>query len=108
MIWMRFWLFILLLLPLLLMGCKDVHTVTKEELASAASHWKEPKASFWYYMGNKEGYEHFVHYDIGNTAVYYRVTAAEMKMDNPMPLTSNRDKWRHMLWGADALGQEGS
>lgn len=100
---MRFWLLSLFVVFLMLQGCRDVHTVTKAGLASAASHWKEPKASIWYYLGNKDGYEYFIHYDIGNTAEYYRVDAVEMKIDSPMPFTTHRDKWRHMRWGIAAI-----
>ncbi|MDQ7799140.1 MAG: hypothetical protein RDU76_09415 [Candidatus Edwardsbacteria bacterium] len=79
-------------------GCQSVQTVTKNELNLAASKWKEPKVSIWYYTGTKEGYDYFVHQDLGETVVY-RVSSKEMIIDKQFPLTKKRKLWRVMNWG---------
>lgn len=90
---------LILILPLLLLGCAQSKTVSRAELDELKLHRREPKASMWYYMGSKDGYHYFHHDDLGEGAKDFRVTASELLWTNAFPLTHNRNEWRQLDWG---------
>jgi hypothetical protein len=90
---------------LIFAGCQHVQTVTKTELETAQAHWQEPKATVWYYMGSKEGYDYFIHIDIGQETIY-RIVSSEMNIEYPIPYSSKRSKWQFMHWGFAAKVRE--
>jgi len=79
-------------------GCGGVPIVTAEKLEHLKAQWKEPKVSTWYYIGTRESYHYFRHWDLDGTKTY-RISEIEQKMENPFPLTSEHKSWRVMYWG---------
>lgn len=73
------------------MGC--VTTVSRPELnARIYDHVTETINSVWY-MGSKDGYN----YIVNMTALRwkkYRIQDNELHIDNPFPLTRDKEKWR--------------
>jgi hypothetical protein len=54
---------LMLILPLLLLGCAQPKTVNRAELEGLKLHRQEQKVSMWYYTGSKDGYHYFHHDD---------------------------------------------
>ena len=83
----------------LLAGCARVTTVpSRAELDQLKSHWREPKVSLWYYMGSRDGYHYFHHWDLGEQRTY-RISDKELAWQDPFPLTQNREDWKVLKWG---------
>jgi uncharacterized protein YceK len=89
-----------------IMGCHSVRTVDLTALKRDQEIWNEPKVSIWYYMGTRQGYHYFVHEDLPRS-IYYRVSAAEMTIEHPMPYTLVAQKWQVMHWGIHAKRRDG-
>jgi len=85
-----------------IVGCDDVLTVNLSELEKVKSEWQEPKVSIWYYLGSQDGYQHFLHHDI-NDDIIYKIPESELPIDDRFSLTRDRNKWRVMPWGTQAL-----
>ncbi len=85
-------------------GCNETPIVTKPQLERLKSQVKEPKVSVWYYVGTKDGFHYFTHWDL-NGRKTYRISETEQNMENPIPLTSNEKAWRVMYWGVQALNK---
>jgi hypothetical protein len=90
---------LILILPLLLLGCAQPKTVNGTELEGLKLHRQEPKVSMWYYTGSKDGYHYFHHDDLGQDTKSFRVAATELSWTNTFPLTHDRNKWRQLDWG---------
>ncbi len=88
-----------LIFPLLLLGCATPQTVNRAELERLKSHWHEPKVSIWYYVGSKDGFHYFRHYDFGSEKKYFRISDAELSWEDTFPLTPHRKNWRALKWG---------
>jgi len=90
---------LVLMLPLLLMGCAHPQTVTRAELEHLKAHRQEPKVSMWYYTGTKDGYHYFHHDDLGHDKKDVRVPANELAWTNTFPRTHISSRWRQLDWG---------
>ena|SRR6266849_792962 len=87
------------ILPLLLLGCATPQTVNRAELERFKAHRQEPKVSMWYYVGSKDGFHYFRHYDLGSEKKYFRISDAELSWEATFPLTRHRKDWRPLKWG---------
>src|SRR5262245_2778401 len=87
------------ILLLLLVGCASPQTVSRAELERLKARWQEPKVSTWYYVGSKDGYHYFHHYDLGRNSKHFRISSAELSWPDPFPLTQRRSDWRRLDWG---------
>jgi len=88
-------------LLLLLVGCTSPQTVSRAELERLKTQWHEPKVSTWYYVGSKDGYHYFHHYDLGRDEKDFRISAAELSWQDTFPLTRHRSDWRRLDCGVN-------
>ncbi len=87
-----------LIVPLLLLGCASTQTVSHAELERLKTQRHEPKVSTWYYVGSKDGFHYFHHYDLGTDKKDFRISAAELHWEDTFPLTCHRKSWRVLEW----------
>jgi hypothetical protein len=90
---------LVLILPLLLLGCARPQTINRAELEQLKAHWHEPKVSMWYYVGSKDGYDYFHHDDLGSEKKDFRISDTELSWTNTFPLTGDRKSWKALNWG---------
>jgi basic membrane lipoprotein Med (substrate-binding protein (PBP1-ABC) superfamily) len=93
---------LILILPLLLVGCAQPKTLTRTELDELKLHRQEPKVNMWYYTGSKDGYHYFHQDDLG-APKDFRILESELSWTNTFPMTHSREKWRHLDWGQPQL-----
>lgn len=89
-------------LSVMLIGCKEPTSVSRDELMKRTRHWKEPKLALWYYTGSDDDYHYFRFVDLGEMKDY-RVKREEMDVDPPRPLSKNENEWLIMPWGPTGI-----
>ena len=98
-------LIIILSIPFFFLACKQVETVSKQQLTEMIKEGKEPKVAIWYYAGTDEDFHYFILHDL-DSDVMYRIATSEMEIKDRFPLTDDQKKWKVMSWGSQSFQKE--
>ena len=88
---------------LVLLGCASSQTVSRVQFERLKTQRQEPKVSAWYYVGSKDAYHYFHHYDLGDDQKDFRISEAELPWQDTFPVTWRRSHWRALDWGVPRL-----
>jgi hypothetical protein len=92
----------------LLTGC--VKTVTRTQLDAAIQAHAHETVTWVSYAGSQDGFHYLHHsYTLGSDA--YRISESELQIDNPFPLTKDKEKWRPLkkhweAWGGNLITED--
>jgi hypothetical protein len=82
----------------LFIGC--VTTVSRPELDARIYDHATETINGVYYMGSKDGYNYIVNITTLRSKKY-RIKDNELHIDNPFPLTRDKEKWRLLKGNSD-------